>query len=229
MIIKIGKQSSSPACRVALVWARMTSRSSLCINRAAYTRKLVCFLCRGAGTAHAQKQNLIFNTRLMSGGLSSSGIILQGQPKFCEVVKEKHSYGHGARQHTTDLLTLNLLVWMTSVILLDDLWSCSRICIQGQTWGLAHKAGYKSAFCNIPVYPGDRHVLGMWWCNHIFVDACLPLGLHSTTNIFNTTTCFYWVSGICYRYRGHGCQTTEREANSAKESCCGLASKEKLY
>ena len=45
----------------------------------------------------------------------------------------------------------------------------------------------KSAHKNIPVHPGDRHLLGMRWQDRLFVDACLPFGLRSAPRIFNDT------------------------------------------
>ena len=38
---------------------------------------------------------------------------------------------------------------------------------------------------NIPVHPGDRHLLGMRWQDKVFVDTCLPFGLRSAPKIFN--------------------------------------------
>ena len=43
----------------------------------------------------------------------------------------------------------------------------------------------KSAFCLLPVHVADRHLLQMKWNNLIFVDTCLPLGLHSASKLFN--------------------------------------------
>ena len=45
----------------------------------------------------------------------------------------------------------------------------------------------KSAYRNIPVHPGDRHLLGIRWRGRTLVDACLPFGLRSAPKIFNAT------------------------------------------
>ena len=52
---------------------------------------------------------------------------------------------------------------------------------------LLAKLNIKSAYRNIPVHPGDRHLLGMRWQDRFFVDACLLFGLHSAPKIFNAT------------------------------------------
>ena len=52
---------------------------------------------------------------------------------------------------------------------------------------LLAKLDIKPAYRNIPIHPGDRHLLGMRWEDRFFVDACLPFGLHSASKIFNAT------------------------------------------
>ena len=52
---------------------------------------------------------------------------------------------------------------------------------------LLAKLDIKSAYRNIPIHPGDRHLLGMQWQGAVFVDACLPFGLRSAPKIFNAT------------------------------------------
>ena len=52
---------------------------------------------------------------------------------------------------------------------------------------LLAKLDIKSAYRNIPVHPGDRHLLGVQWQGTVFVDACLPFGLRSAPKIFNAT------------------------------------------
>ena len=52
---------------------------------------------------------------------------------------------------------------------------------------LLAKLDIKSAYRNIPVHPGDRHLLGMRWQNKVFVDTCLPFGLRSAPKIFSAT------------------------------------------
>ena len=38
----------------------------------------------------------------------------------------------------------------------------------------------KGAF--LPIYPTDRHVLGMWWNNALYIDSCLPFALRSCSH-----------------------------------------------
>jgi hypothetical protein len=45
----------------------------------------------------------------------------------------------------------------------------------------------KSAYRNIPIHPGDRHLLGMHWRDRYFINTCLPFGLRSAPKIFNAT------------------------------------------
>ena len=52
---------------------------------------------------------------------------------------------------------------------------------------LLAKLDIKSAYRNIPVHPGDQHLLGMRWQDRLFIDACLPFGLRSAPKIFNAT------------------------------------------
>ena len=52
---------------------------------------------------------------------------------------------------------------------------------------LLAKLYIKSAYRNIPIHPRDRHLLGLQWHNRVFVDTCLPFGLHSAPKIFNAT------------------------------------------
>lgn len=47
------------------------------------------------------------------------------------------------------------------------------------------KLDIKAAYRNVPVHPGDRHLLGMQWHGRTFVDTCLPFGLRSAPKIFN--------------------------------------------
>ena len=51
---------------------------------------------------------------------------------------------------------------------------------------LLAKVDVKSAFCNIPVHPADRRLLGMEWNQAVYVDMVLPFGLRSTPRLFNT-------------------------------------------
>ena len=52
---------------------------------------------------------------------------------------------------------------------------------------LLAKYDIKSAYQNIPVYPGDCHLLGICWQGKTFVDTCLTFGLRSTPKLFNAT------------------------------------------
>ena len=52
---------------------------------------------------------------------------------------------------------------------------------------LLAKLDIKSAYRNIPIHPGDRHLLGMKWQDRVFIDTCLPFGLRSAPKIFNAT------------------------------------------
>ena len=54
-------------------------------------------------------------------------------------------------------------------------------------WGrgtLLAKVDVESAYCNIPVHPGDRWMMGMQWRESVFVDLTLPFGLRSAPKIF---------------------------------------------
>jgi len=50
---------------------------------------------------------------------------------------------------------------------------------------LLAKVDIKSAFRLIPVHPADRHLLGMQWRQQVYIDKCLPFGLHSAPKLFN--------------------------------------------
>ena len=43
------------------------------------------------------------------------------------------------------------------------------------------KIDIQSAFILLPVHPKDRHILGLM----VYIDTCLPLGLHSAPKLFN--------------------------------------------
>ena len=47
------------------------------------------------------------------------------------------------------------------------------------------KVDIKSAFRLIPVHPADRHLLAMKWRDKLYIDGCLPFGLHSIPKLFN--------------------------------------------
>ena len=50
---------------------------------------------------------------------------------------------------------------------------------------LMAKVDIKSAFRLILVHPADRHLLGLHWEDHTFVDMVLPFGLRSAPKIFS--------------------------------------------
>ena len=49
----------------------------------------------------------------------------------------------------------------------------------------ACKIDIRQAYCNIPVAPEDKHLLGLQWNNQIYVDQVLPFGLRSVPMIFS--------------------------------------------
>ena len=56
------------------------------------------------------------------------------------------------------------------------------------------KVDIKSAFRLLPVHPADRHLLAMNWNSQIFIDICLPFGLHSAPKLFNVLADFLsWI------------------------------------
>ena len=44
---------------------------------------------------------------------------------------------------------------------------------------LLAKIDFKQAYCNIPVHPEDRPLLGMAWRGKVYLDKLLPFGLRS--------------------------------------------------
>ncbi len=50
---------------------------------------------------------------------------------------------------------------------------------------LLAKLDIKSAFRIVPVHPADRYLLGMRWCDQLYVDTVLSFGLRSAPKIFN--------------------------------------------
>ena len=50
---------------------------------------------------------------------------------------------------------------------------------------LLAKVDVKSSFRIVPVHPEDRLLLGMKWCEQLFIDTTLPFGLRSAPKIFN--------------------------------------------
>ena len=64
---------------------------------------------------------------------------------------------------------------------------CCSFTLKDSHGALLAKLDIKTAYHNIPVPPGDHHVLGMRWQGQIFLDTFLPFGLSSATKIFNAT------------------------------------------
>ncbi len=46
------------------------------------------------------------------------------------------------------------------------------------------KVDLKSAYRMVPVHPLDRHLLGIRWEGHLYVDMALPFGLRSAPILF---------------------------------------------
>ena len=51
---------------------------------------------------------------------------------------------------------------------------------------LMAKFDVKAAYCNIPIHPDDRYLLGMKWRDSFYVDLVLPFGLRSALFVFNS-------------------------------------------
>ena len=67
---------------------------------------------------------------------------------------------------------------------------------------LLAKLDIKSAYCNIPVHPDDRWLLGMKWQGSAYVDTVLPFGLRSAPKIFSAVAdALLWImhqNGVSY-------------------------------
>ena len=50
---------------------------------------------------------------------------------------------------------------------------------------LLAKIDIKNAFQLLPVHPANRHMLAMKWNDQLYIDTCLPFGLHSAPKLFN--------------------------------------------
>ena len=50
---------------------------------------------------------------------------------------------------------------------------------------LLAKIDIKSAFRLLPVHPANHHLLAMKWHKQLYIDTCLPFGLHSAPKLFN--------------------------------------------
>jgi len=56
------------------------------------------------------------------------------------------------------------------------------------------KIDLKNAFRLIPVRQADWNLLGIWWHNRFFVNACLPFGLRSAPYLFNQLSiAIHWI------------------------------------
>ena len=78
-----------------------------------------------------------------------------------------------------------------SYVTIDD--AVRKIIEMGPGTELA-KIDVKGAFRLIPVSPLDRHLLAMEWKGGIFIDTCLPFGLHSAPKLFNLMADFLeWI------------------------------------
>ena len=60
------------------------------------------------------------------------------------------------------------------------------------------KIDLKDAYRILPIHPDDRHLLGISWEDHIYVDLCLPFGLCSAPKIFTAfADILAWVLHCC--------------------------------
>ena len=60
---------------------------------------------------------------------------------------------------------------------------------------LIFKKDLKRAYRQIPICPGDLHLVGFNWNNRLFVDRVLPMGLRSSAHIcqrVTTVVCFIY-------------------------------------
>jgi len=56
------------------------------------------------------------------------------------------------------------------------------------------KGDIKRAFRMLLVHPAEWNLLAMEWGNHIYIDGCLPFGLHSASKLFNVLADFLsWI------------------------------------
>ena len=89
---------------------------------------------------------------------------------------------------------------------------------------LLAKLDIKSAYRNIPVHPGDRHLLGIRWQGRTYVDSCLPFGLRSAPKIFNATAdALEWMiahrGGRCVEFIIHYLDDFLFGGGSGSDSC----------
>ena len=98
------------------------------------------------------------------------------QDKWRLIVDLSHPVHHSVNDGIPS--SLNSIQYIT----VDD--AAQRIISLGLGTQMA-KIDIRSAFHLIPVHPTDKHLLGMKWKEHTFIDTCLPFGLHSTPKLFN--------------------------------------------
>ncbi len=60
--------------------------------------------------------------------------------------------------------------------------ACHKVLELGQGVNLA-KFDFSGSFRTVPVHPDDRHLLGMQWWGHTYVDKVLPFGLRSAPKL----------------------------------------------
>lgn len=60
---------------------------------------------------------------------------------------------------------------------------------------LIFKKDLKKAYRQIPICPGDLHLVGFNWNNSLFVDRVLPMGLRSSAQICQRVT-----TAVCFIY-----------------------------
>ena len=60
-----------------------------------------------------------------------------------------------------------------------------KLVSQFRPGALMAKFDVEAAYCNVPVHPSDRYLLGMKWHSRYYVVLTLPFGLHSAPFIFN--------------------------------------------
>ena len=65
------------------------------------------------------------------------------------------------------------------------------------------KVDVQQAYRNVPVHPGDRHLLDMEWQGRVFIDGALPFGLRSAPLLFTALG-----DGLRKRKECHGWVTT---------------------
>ena len=64
--------------------------------------------------------------------------------------------------------------------------------------GRGAKTDIKSAYRQVPVHPDDRHLLGLQWQGHYYIDTVLPFGLRSAPIIFSAIAeALEWI--VCNR------------------------------